>query len=336
MGISFDKIKLHSPEWFNFRMNNGCGASEVGVIMGLSPYKSSIQLFYEKLGIIKPKERTVRMHIGNMSEGIIADLFNYWEKDNDTFLRNLNDGRKVRELEELSSYCRNSEMPSIFASLDRHYRDTGFKDSDGGYIAVELKNTTQMAFSQYKDGVNPSNLVQLATQILCSGYKAGYLATLVDNVRFEVLKLTYKEALTMKSAICSSVKDFWDGVLKARQYQTMIFEARKNYNMKAVAELEMLMLQCEPKIDNSEAYLEYVTQKSKDRKESIPIKGNDELLKKAQDLKKLELKRKKIIEQETQLKADLARVMREEGKQSIDFGKLGSIQMFGRFTNKIK
>lgn len=336
MGIEYHKIKLHSPEWFNFRMNNGCGASEIGVIMGLSPYKSSIKLFYEKLGIIKPKERTVRMHIGNMSEGIIADLFDYWENDNDTFLKNLNDGRKVRKLEELGSYCLNSEMKNIFASLDRHYRDTGFPDSDGQYIAVELKNTTQMAFSQYKDGVNPSNLVQLATQILCSGYKEGYLATLIDNVRFEVLKLTYKEALSMKSAIVNSVNEFWNGVLRAREYQTMIFEARKSYNMKAVAELEMLMLQCEPKIDNDLAYLDFLTEQSKIRKESIAIKGNDELLKKAQDLKKLETKRKKIIEQETQLKADLARVMREEGKQSIDFGKLGSIQMFGRFTNKIK
>lgn len=331
MAIQYHKIKLHSPEWFAFRMNNGTGASEVGVIMGLSPYKSAIQLFYEKLGIVKPKERTVRMHIGNISEGIIADLFDYWEKDNDTFLKNLNEGKKVRKLEELGSYCTNSSMPNIFASLDRR-----FLDSDGQYVAVELKNTTQMAYSQYKDGINVSHLVQLATQILCSGYKGGYLATLIDNTQFQVVYLTYKEALSMKDAICNAVNGFWSGVLKAREYQNQIYHAKANYNMKLVAELDMLMLQCEPKIDNSEAYLEYITQKSKDRKESIPIKGNDELLKKAQDLKKLEAKRKKIIEQETQLKADLARVMREEGKQSIDFGKLGSIQMFGRFTNKIK
>lgn len=66
------------------------------------------------------------------------------------------------------------------------------------------------------------------------------------------------------------------------------------------------------------------------------MRGNDELLKKAQNLKKLELKRKKIIEQETQLKADLARVMREEGKSEISFGSMGSVSMFSKFTNKVK
>jgi len=331
MAIAFHKIQLHSPDWFNFRITHGAGASEIGVIMGLSPYKSAIQLFYEKLGIVKPQERTVRMHIGNISEGIISDLFEYWEKNNDTFLKNLNEGKKVRKLEELGSYCTNTEMPSIFASLDRR-----FLDSDGEYVAVELKNTTQMAYAQYKDGINVSHLVQLATQILCSGYKGGYLSTLIDNTRFEVVYLTYKEALSMKTAICNAANEFWSGVLKAREYQTQIYNARSNYNMKLVAELEMLMLKCEPKIDNSEAYLEYVTQKSKDKKESIPMRGNDELLKKAQNLKKLELKRKKIIEQETQLKADLARVMREEGKSEISFGSMGRVSMFSKFTNKVK
>lgn len=332
MLIKWYKIPLHSPEWFNFRISNGAGASEVGVIMGLSEYKSSLKLFYEKLSVVKPQERTVRMHIGNRSEHIIADLFNYWEKDNDTFLKNLNEEKKVRLLEELNSYCTNSEMPFVFASLDRHFKD----GDDGEWVCVELKNTTQMAFNKYS-GVNPTHLVQLATQILCSGYKGGYLATLIDNVKFDVVYLTYKEALSMKSAILNAVGEFWKGVLQARKYQSQIYEARNSYNMNLVAELEMKMLQCEPRIDNSEAYLDYMSELSKTKKASVPLKGNSELLDTAKRLKKLSTQRKKIEQQEIELKAQLAGVLHKEGKSEIDFGKEGKISFFnGRFTQKIK
>ncbi len=327
----FISIPLHSNEWYNFRLMNGVGASEIGTIMGLNSYKTSLKLFYEKIGAIPQQVKNVRMHIGHISEPIISDLFEYWELNNDVFLDNLNKKRKVRKLEELNTYCVNDDMPNVFASLDRR-----FDDVDGEYVGVELKNTSQMEYSKYET-VNPCHLMQVATQIICSGYKGGYLATLVDNVRFEVLYLSYKEALSMKKAILSAVKTFWGGVLRARELQTQIYHAKNNYNEKLVAELEMQLLQCEPTCDNDMAFLEHLSERYKIRSGGIPMKGDDVLLQKARELKKIETKKKKLIESEAKIKADLVREMRKEDRLSIDFGKDGSVTFFnGTFKNKIK
>ena len=42
-------VNMAPDDWLMFR-NRGIGASEVGYIMGLSPYKSNVELFYEKIG----------------------------------------------------------------------------------------------------------------------------------------------------------------------------------------------------------------------------------------------------------------------------------------------
>ena len=42
-------VEMSPDDWLGFR-GRGIGASEVGYIMGLSPYKSNVELFYEKIG----------------------------------------------------------------------------------------------------------------------------------------------------------------------------------------------------------------------------------------------------------------------------------------------
>jgi putative phage-type endonuclease len=46
------------------------GGSEIGVVMGLSPYKSRVELWQEKTGLIKPKEIS---HLPHVQRGIIAE-----------------------------------------------------------------------------------------------------------------------------------------------------------------------------------------------------------------------------------------------------------------------
>ncbi len=50
--IQVSTIDMTDDQWYEFR-DSGIGASEGSTVMGLNPYKSSIELFYEK---IKQKE----------------------------------------------------------------------------------------------------------------------------------------------------------------------------------------------------------------------------------------------------------------------------------------
>jgi hypothetical protein len=332
MAVQFIKIKPHTAEWYAFRLNNGVGASNIGTIRGENEWKSSLRLHNEYLGIEQQVKKNLRMSIGLIGEDIQSTLFEYWNEDEDVFLSNIENDRKERVLQKVDAYCVNSDMPNVYASLDRE-----FVNNEGDKVLVEHKNKTYSSYSKYENEMNPCEVFQLATQLLCSEYKYGYIVYYIDNTRIEVFKMTYKEALSLKKIILNAVNPFWDNICKSRVLQTQIYHAKTNYNMKLVAELEMQLLQCEPKLDNNLAYLEYLTEKSRERKESIGMKGTDELLEKARTLKKLSVKKKKIESQEIEIKAQIVRVIRENNRNQIDFGKCGYVSLFnGRFANSIK
>ena len=68
-----------TPEqWLEFR-KRGIGASEVGAIMGLSQYKSNVELFYDKIGQgLGFNVENIAMFLGTELESFIANLWQYW------------------------------------------------------------------------------------------------------------------------------------------------------------------------------------------------------------------------------------------------------------------
>lgn len=71
-----------SPEWHQAR--RGIGGSDIGVIMGRSPWKSPFSLWAEKTGQIEDTiEPTIQMELGTVFEKPIRDL---WAKRNAEFL----------------------------------------------------------------------------------------------------------------------------------------------------------------------------------------------------------------------------------------------------------
>ena len=65
---------MSDEQWLGFR-KRGIGASEVGYIMGLSPYKSNVELFYEKLSAnIMQNADSVPTFMGKYMEAVITFL----------------------------------------------------------------------------------------------------------------------------------------------------------------------------------------------------------------------------------------------------------------------
>lgn len=69
------KIEYKSPEWYAIRKEH-IGGSEAAAILGLSRWKSNVELWKEKTGLIQPKKITnERMEAGTKSEEHILRLF---------------------------------------------------------------------------------------------------------------------------------------------------------------------------------------------------------------------------------------------------------------------
>ena len=115
-------IKTHSPEWYKFRLENGIGGSETGVVMGISPYKSRIRMFHEKIGTIQSEVGdTEPMLHGRNLEDYIADCWQYWDGTKEGWLKNITEGNKIRKARRINGYLTNSKYPFMYARLDRDW-----------------------------------------------------------------------------------------------------------------------------------------------------------------------------------------------------------------------
>lgn len=70
------KLKHNTSEWLSFR-TKGIGGSDAAAILGINPWKSNLELWQEKTGIVEPKpvtcERLVKY--GTDAEKPLLDLF---------------------------------------------------------------------------------------------------------------------------------------------------------------------------------------------------------------------------------------------------------------------
>lgn len=222
--VKIDKDTQYQ-EWLDFR-NNGIGASEVGSIMGLNPWKSSIELYYQKLGIIPQKmEENMAMFMGNLLEDHVAEMWEHWEGDSAGMIGNYRSNRVFRRALRVPGYIVNSDFPNLFFSPDRlmlpsdHSKRGVFYKHHVNLEAVtgvlEIKTISGWAAKQWDGGIPPSYVMQLMTYMLGLGLEYGELASLQDGRDMSVLPIEFNPDLAEEIII--QTDDFWNRVLKGRE-----------------------------------------------------------------------------------------------------------------------
>ena len=69
------QIQHNSPEWLAFRQN-GIGASEAAAVLGLSPFKTNVELWEEKVGLRQPKQiESDVIEYGRDAEDLLTQMF---------------------------------------------------------------------------------------------------------------------------------------------------------------------------------------------------------------------------------------------------------------------
>lgn len=253
--ILVDTRTMNQEDWLKYR-KRGIGASEVATIMGLNPYKSSIELFYEKIGEeLGYSIENIAMFLGKEQEPLIADMWQYWGGDTESMINNYRTGNIVRKCQRVNAYVHNPDYPHLFVSLDRKIN----RYEKRGEGALEIKTIAGYESDKWEGGIPPSNVIQVQTQLLVCEFDYGELATLKNGREFDVLPFDRNE--TIIAAIIERTMEFWRRVEQAREIVTKRFEAQRNFNYAEVEHCNAYLQQIEPEPDGSEAFNNFLKEK---------------------------------------------------------------------------
>jgi putative phage-type endonuclease len=170
------KFRHDSDEWHAAR-SEFVGASEAGIALGLSHWKSAYTLKAEKLGLVEPKEPDVKMKrklaYGHHMEPFVAAEF-----------AGNHPGLAVME----TGTWRNKHRPWQGCNPDRLLALEGCADELIPHSVLELKTFPYL--EDWSEGIPPLYRVQVLWQLDTFGYKRGYIAAYAnmtgDYVEYEV------------------------------------------------------------------------------------------------------------------------------------------------------
>lgn len=325
-------VGMPREDWLRFR-KKGIGASDVGTILGMNPYKSALELFYERL-TPDPEfsVENIAMFMGREQEDFIADLWQFWEGSQETMMLNYRADKIIRKCQRVNGIVQNPKYPWLFVNLDRKI-NKGIKGEEG---ALELKTIAGYEADKWEAGIPTPYMIQVLTQMLVCEFTFGELAVFKDGRNFEVYPFDYNENIC--NHIIETTKAFWDKVEMGRMYLTQEFEARKNFNIQLADECHAKLEMLEPAPDGSEGYEKFMREKFKKNIAEVGlIAGTDLDWEDAFAIHKLK-EEIKAREEEMQLHKNII-MRRIGGMRKLDFGKRGFISWQGeprRFLVKLK
>jgi len=176
--------EMTREEWLEER-RKGIGGSDAAAVAGLSRYRTPIQVYMEKLGLIEPPEENEAMYWGKKLEDLVAEEFS------------LRTGLKVRRR---NAILRHPEHPFMLANVDRLIvgKDEG----------LECKTTSAYRADEWKDDEIPwEYAIQCHHYMAVTGYSAWWIAVLIGGNRFMYKRIERDEEIIRNLIKIES--DFW-------------------------------------------------------------------------------------------------------------------------------
>lgn len=327
--------KNMSPEdWLAYR-KTGIGASDVGTILGLNPYKAPVRLFYEKIGMLEPSGvETMAMFIGKETEAQIAEWWKYWDGSEDGLIRNSRAKNVIRKCSRVNAYVRNPRYPWLFVSLDRRIHKSQGRPEG----ALECKNMGDNTARMWESGVPPEYVVQVQTQMVVCMFQYAELASLTGGRIFDVYE--FDTSRVLQETIIDRTHKFWKKVEKGRKLFGQIVHNRNMCNFRAVDDLTAQLDELEPPPDGSIAYTRYLSEKYKGQTVAGEREGTNEEYTYAVRAAGLRAEVKKAQDKANEMENRLKKSMGDFNK--LTFGPNGYVNYYQddagnrRFMNKVK
>lgn len=243
---------MSREEWLSYR-HTGIGASEVGAILGLDDYTSSLELYYYKIGEVpKFDVESMASFMGREQEDLVARLWQYWDGDQDSMIRNFRAGTIVRKCQRVNAYVRNPDFPWLYVSLDRKINRHADKEEG----TLEIKTIGGWEADKWEGGLPPKYITQVNTQMLVCEFPYGEMALLQDGRNMDVLP--FEKSDNIVNHILTRTKDFWDRVQKGRMLVNEKYHALSKFNQAKVEQLTHEIDALAPEPDGTLAYADYL------------------------------------------------------------------------------
>jgi len=315
--IYVSTLGMSYEDWLQYRYT-GIGASEVGCIMGLDSYKTPAELFLEKIGReVRPTIENMAMFHGKELEDYVAGLWEYWDGDELSIIRNKAAGKKVRRMRKINAYVRNPKYPWLFVSVDRIIN----KHKNKGEGALELKTTSNYNVKKWDGDINPAHIMQLQTQTGVCEFEYGELANFIDGRKFDVYEFEYMRNIF--EAIVDTTNDFWKRVTKGKALAAQHFEAKQNFDFRAAEHIQLEIDKLEPPAVAGDVYLDFLSDKYKNANPGLVLDGSEELLLMAQQHKLLGEKIERIRNDRSLVEANIKNYMKDAVE--INFREAGRV-----------
>lgn len=248
-------VNMTREEWLAYR-HSGLGASEVGTILGLDHYMSSLELFHYKIGAAARFDiESMSAFMGREQEDLIAKLWQHWDGTEDSMINNFRIGRIVRRCQRVNGFVRNPDYPWLYVSLDRKINKQGNK----GEGTLEVKTISGYEADKWEAGIPPKYVTQVQTQMLVPEFDWGEMAVMEDGRRMSVLPFERSDGIIQHIVV--KTKDFWDRVQKGRKLVNEIYHANMNFNAKRAQEAQAEIDAIAPEPDGTLAYTQYLSEK---------------------------------------------------------------------------
>jgi len=252
--LEYHEIEVHTPEWFAFR-KNGIGGSEIGSILRVSDYKSSVELYYEKIGRHEPHRfNNEAMFHGTHLEDYVGECWRHF--DGTDYMDNYDKGNIIRDYFKPKGYITNPHYPHLFCSLDGLI-GKGQMRLDGGVLdkpgILEIKNMSAFVEKRWENGIPPYYMAQIQMYLLVLELDYAEIAVLKDGRYFSASYILKDEDWV------KSIKDnsdaFWNNrVIPGIKARAQSDEALMGKQEDAYEKFEAVIQHLEPEADDTRSY----------------------------------------------------------------------------------
>lgn len=189
-GSKFTLIRCEDDAGWLEQRKRGVGGSDVAAIMGLSPWKSPLEVWLEKTGRAESPDLSDRESVamGTELEGDVLEMYRRRHPDS--------------RVQRVNAILVANERPWAQASLDGIVRDPEL-----GWGVLEIKTGSKE--SEWKDGVPIHYLTQVTHYLSVTGYPFADVAALIGD-----FGLHYHQYRVMRDeddlqSVVESVDEFW-------------------------------------------------------------------------------------------------------------------------------
>ena len=185
---SIKTLEMTYEEWKAARMK-GIGGSDAAAAIGVSRWKSPLQLYLEKSGEIEQPEAGEAAYWGNVLEAVVADEFTK------------RTGKKVQRVNRILIH---PEHQFMIANIDRRVV--------GENAILECKTTSAWNGKEWEGDEIPSEyIIQVMHYLAVTGAEKAYFAVLIGGNRFEWKEIVRDEELI--EMMTNAEMAFWNYVV---------------------------------------------------------------------------------------------------------------------------